>query len=94
MITVREAARLHGYLDWFRSHVTKWNGFREIGNSVPVMLGHTVAAELLKADNITPTRGEFTPLGDEALLPFTATEARTYFELTERVIPQRNRAES
>ncbi|MBS5748153.1 DNA cytosine methyltransferase [Actinotignum timonense] len=94
MITVREAARLHGYPDWFRFHITKWNGFREIGNSVPVMLGRAVAAELLKADNITPTRGEFTPLGNEALLSFTATEARIYFGLTGHVIPQRNRAQS
>ena len=39
VITVREAARLHGYPDWFRMHVTKWNGFREIGNSVPALLG-------------------------------------------------------
>ncbi|MDE1565533.1 DNA cytosine methyltransferase [Actinotignum sanguinis] len=92
VITVREAARLHGYPDWFRFHVTKWNGFQEIGNSVPVMLGCAVAAEILKADNVTPTRGEFTPLGDEALLSFTATEAQAYFGLKERVIPQRTRA--
>ena len=26
-ITVREAARLHSYPDWFRFHVTKWHGF-------------------------------------------------------------------
>ena len=94
VITVREAARLHGYPDWFRFHVTKWNGFREIGNSVPVMLGRAVAAELLKADNIMPTRGEFTQLGDEALLSFTTTEAHAYFGLIERVIPQRSRAQS
>ncbi|HEY9702998.1 MAG TPA: DNA cytosine methyltransferase, partial [Allocoleopsis sp.] len=29
-ITVREAARLHSYPDWFRFHVTKWHGFRQI----------------------------------------------------------------
>lgn len=34
-ITVREAARLHSYPDWFRFHVTKWHGFRQVGNSVP-----------------------------------------------------------
>ena len=56
------------------------------------MLGCAVAAEILKADNVTPTRGEFTPLGDEALLSFTATEAQAYFGLKERVIPQRTRA--
>nr|WP_319923570.1 DNA cytosine methyltransferase [Klebsiella pneumoniae] len=35
VITVREAARLHSYPDWFRFHVTKWHGFRQVGNSVP-----------------------------------------------------------
>jgi DNA (cytosine-5)-methyltransferase 1 len=38
-ITVREAARLHSYPDWFRFHVTKWHGFRQIGNSVPPFAG-------------------------------------------------------
>ncbi|WP_458020251.1 DNA cytosine methyltransferase, partial [Klebsiella pneumoniae] len=33
VITVREAARLHSYPDWFRFHVTKWHGFRQVGNS-------------------------------------------------------------
>lgn len=54
VITVREAARLHGYPDWFRFHVTKWNGFREIGNSVPAHLGRAVGAALIAADNVTP----------------------------------------
>lgn len=48
-ITVREAARLHSYPDWFRFHPTKWNGFRQIGNSVPPMLARAVAASILSA---------------------------------------------
>ncbi|OYZ97381.1 MAG: hypothetical protein B7X99_14165 [Rhizobiales bacterium 17-65-6] len=32
-ITVREMARLHGFPDWFRFHVTKWHGARQIGNA-------------------------------------------------------------
>ncbi len=47
-ITVREAARLHSYPDWFRFHNTKWHGFRQIGNSVPPLLARAVAAQLLK----------------------------------------------
>lgn len=43
VITVREAARLHSYPDWFRFHATKWHGFRQIGNSVPPLLGRAVA---------------------------------------------------
>jgi len=45
-ITVREAARLHSYPDWFRFHSTKWHGFRQIGNSVPPLLARAVAAQL------------------------------------------------
>lgn len=89
VITVREAARLHGYPDWFRFHVTKWNGFREIGNSVPALLGRAVASEILRADQITPLRPEAVPLGNTALLSMTSGEAHKYFGLMERVIAQR-----
>lgn len=34
MITVREAARLQGFPDWFQFHPTIWHSFRMIGNSV------------------------------------------------------------
>ncbi len=34
VITVREAARLQGFPDWFGFHHTKWHSFRMIGNSV------------------------------------------------------------
>ena len=34
VITVREAARLQGFPDWFSFHHTKWHSFRMIGNSV------------------------------------------------------------
>ena len=37
-ITVREAARLHSFPDWFEFQGTRWHGFRQIGNSVPPML--------------------------------------------------------
>lgn len=91
VITVREAARLHGYPDWFRFHVTKWNGFREIGNSVPARLGRALGAALLQADNVTPTRGEAIDVGDPHLLSMNASEAEKYYGIKERVIPQRDR---
>jgi DNA (cytosine-5)-methyltransferase 1 len=34
VITVREAARLQGFPDWFQFDDTKWHSFRMIGNSV------------------------------------------------------------
>lgn len=91
VITVREAARLHGYPDWFRLHVTKWNGFRQIGNSVPIPLGRAVGAMLMASEGVDQIRGPQTPLGSEKLLSFTSSEAHAYFGLTERAIPQRDR---
>lgn len=41
-ISVREAARLHSFPDWFRFHPTIWHGFRQVGNSVPPLLGRAV----------------------------------------------------
>ncbi|ASD68716.1 DNA cytosine methyltransferase [Pseudoalteromonas piscicida] len=47
VITVREAARLQGFPDWFIFHPTKWHSFRMIGNSVsPLMAKHIL--EVLK----------------------------------------------
>ena len=38
VVTVREAARIQGFPDWFVFHRTKWHSFRMIGNSiVPAM---------------------------------------------------------
>jgi DNA (cytosine-5)-methyltransferase 1 len=34
VITVREAARIQGFPDWFQFHPTKWHSHRMIGNSV------------------------------------------------------------
>lgn len=47
-ITVREAARLHSFPDWFRFHGTKWHGFRQIGNSVPPLLARAIALSVLR----------------------------------------------
>lgn len=49
VISVREAARLHGYPDWFRPSVAKWHGFRQVGNSVPPPLAKAVASRLRDA---------------------------------------------
>jgi DNA (cytosine-5)-methyltransferase 1 len=46
-ITVREAARLHSFPDWFAFHPTKWHGFMQIGNSVPPLLAKAVARSVL-----------------------------------------------
>jgi len=48
-ITVREAARLHGFPDSFTFHPTKWHGFRQVGNAVPPLLARSVALEIRSA---------------------------------------------
>jgi DNA (cytosine-5)-methyltransferase 1 len=48
-ITVREAARLHSFPDWFRFHSTRWHAFRQIGNSVPPRLARAVAYSIQSA---------------------------------------------
>lgn len=56
VITVREAARLHGYPDWFRLAGTSWHGHRQVGNSVPPPLARAVARTLLTALGARPRR--------------------------------------
>jgi len=48
-ITVREAARIHSFFDWFVFHPTKWHGFRQVGNAVPPLLARAVAEQVRKA---------------------------------------------
>jgi len=55
-ITLREAARLHSFPDWFHFHPTKWHGFRQIGNSVPPLLARAVASAIRRA--LTSSNGK------------------------------------
>jgi DNA (cytosine-5)-methyltransferase 1 len=49
VISVREAARLHGFPDWFRPSAAKWHGFRQVGNAVPPLLARAVALQVREA---------------------------------------------
>lgn len=92
VITVREAARLHSYPDWFRFHATKWHGFRQIGNSVPPMLARAVASQLISALGVKPQRPpELIYLGDESLIGISMTDAAAMFGVSPSVIAKRNR---
>jgi DNA (cytosine-5)-methyltransferase 1 len=42
VITVREAARLQGFPDWFLFHPSKWHSFRMIGNSVSPFMSSAI----------------------------------------------------
>ena len=92
VITVREAARLHSYPDWFRFHATKWHGFRQIGNSVPPLLGRAVAGQIAKAMKYRPKKPKTVlQLGNEGLLTMVMASAASYFGVSHKVIGQRSR---
>ena len=92
VITVREAARLHSYPDWFRFHSTKWHGFRQIGNSVPPLLGRAVAAEIAKTLGVKPRKPQqVLPLGAPDLLTFDMGDAAHHFSVPRNTIAQRAR---
>ena len=81
-VTVREMARLHGFPDWFRFNATKWHGARQIGNAVPPPLARAVAAAVMRALGVEPTRPtEAIALGDERLLTMGNTEAAAHFQV-------------
>jgi DNA (cytosine-5)-methyltransferase 1 len=91
VITVREAARLHSYPDWFRFHVSKWHGFRQIGNSVPPLLGRAVAEEIFKVLNGKHFEVDTLTLGDPSLLMLTPASAAEKYKVTRMISARRNR---
>ncbi len=92
VITVREAARLHSYPDWFRFHSTKWHGFRQIGNSVPPLLARAVGAEIIQALNIAPAKPKkVIHPGSADLLSFDMGSAANHFRVPRNTIAQRTR---
>lgn len=48
-ITVREAARLQSFPDWFEFDPAIWHGFRQVGNAVPPNLARAVALKVADA---------------------------------------------
>lgn len=79
-ITVREMARLHGFPDWFRLHVTKWHGARQIGNAVAPPLARAIGEEVLRAARQSPERVDTAiALGDPSLLSMDMRAASEHF---------------
>ncbi len=54
VITAREAARLHGYPDWFSFFPAKVHTYRQIGNSVCPPVAHSVGLKVIEALGIDP----------------------------------------
>ena len=92
-ISVREAARLHSYPDWFMFHSTIWHGFREIGNSVAPLFAKNLGDVIIEALGVDVSTIGFSQLApsDLLLLNMNMTEASNYFGVSQ-VIPPRRRA--
>jgi DNA (cytosine-5)-methyltransferase 1 len=88
VIAVREAARLHSFPDWFSFHITKWHGFRQIGNSLPPLLGRAVASEIVAALGISPVKPKrVVELGDETLRELATYAAADHFKADLETVP-------
>ncbi len=91
-ITVREAARLHSYPDWFRFHITKWHGFRQVGNSVPPLLAKAIASEIIKLLQVYLAKPKLLyRLGDIKLLKFNMSKAAEYYHVDPHTIEPRTK---
>ena len=76
VISVREAARLHSFPDWFRFHTSKWHGFRQVGNAVCPLVGRAVGTAVVNALGISPTRPpDSIQFGDPELLSMSMGRA-------------------
>jgi DNA (cytosine-5)-methyltransferase 1 len=94
-ITVREAARLHSYPDWFRFHVTKWHGFRQIGNSVPPLLARAVASKIREValDEAPRKNAALLAPGGTDLLSLDMSKAAARYGVPSNTVAQRKRPE-
>jgi len=80
VISVREAARLHSFPDWFRFHVTKWHGFRQVGNAVPPLLGRAIGQQVCSFLGLSPSKPTTEiALGDPNLLKLNRFRATKHF---------------
>ncbi len=92
-ITIREAARLHTFPDWFQFHRTIWHGFREIGNAVIPMLSKALGDEIIECLNIDVNTLEIRELPeiDKQYLTYNMGQASAYWDVPDDVIAKRKR---
>ena len=92
-ITVREAARLHTFPDWFYFHNTIWHGFREIGNAVIPLLSKSIGEQVIKALGLDSSKFETYTLAPQKkdLLSYNMGQASKYWDIPDDVIPKRKR---
>jgi DNA (cytosine-5)-methyltransferase 1 len=88
-LTVREAARVQTFPDWFRFAGTRSDAFRQIGNAVPSFLGEAAAEALTPVDSHgAESPGQLQPRWRAAREELTAwaedqRQGRDWYELPE-----------
>jgi DNA (cytosine-5)-methyltransferase 1 len=93
VITVREAARLHSFPDWFRFHTARWHALRQIGNSVPPALARAVGLSIASALGVTtPGRRPAQDLGNPADLEASLSKAAMTLEVPSSQLPPPRRS--
>ena len=92
-ISIREAARLHSFPDWFQFHRTIWHGFREIGNAIPPLLAKSLGKEIIKCLDINLSILEIRELDsiDDSILSYNMGQASEFWQVPNDVIPKRRR---
>jgi len=92
-ISVREAARLHTFPDWFRFHNTIWHGFREIGNAVIPFLAKQLGDQIMTAMKIDQNQlvSQEIILPSANLLNSKMAQAAEYWSVPGDTIPKRRR---
>ena len=92
-ITVREAARLHTFPDWFLFHETIWHGFREIGNAVIPMLAKALGDEVITNLDVDTNQLEIKKLSrlSTDLMTYNMEKASKYWAVSREVIPRRKK---
>lgn len=92
VITVREAARLHSFPDWFRPHATKWHGYRQVGNAVPPLVARAVGRAVMDAMGALPeTPSRTVELGDPSLLRLSMSAAAKRYGVDSGMVGVRHR---
>jgi len=92
-ITIREAARLHSYPDWFNFNRTIWHGFRQVGNSVAPLFAKSIGDEIMKNLKLDSSKLEIYNLEEqeEKLLKMNMSEATKFFGYKRSYMPTRKR---
>lgn len=92
-ISVREAARIHSYPDWFRLNRTIWHGFRQIGNSVVPFLGKKIADSIREKTEVD--RDDLPvydlPGQEDGLLEMSMSKACEYFDVPQDLVEKRDK---